>query len=156
MEKRFENLLHSNENYIRHSELLDSQALTILLTELLKQSNAITDNITANVPEYIKKALGMINKNFMNHLTLETFSKELSISKYHFQKKFKHYMGISPIEYLNNIRIDKAKTLLMITNYSIAEIAIRTGFTDQNYFTKVFKKLQGETPVFFRISHQKR
>jgi len=63
---------------------------------------------------------------------------------------FKQVTGISFKEYLNKVRIEEAKSLLEHTDYSIMEIAVACGYSDQSYFTKVFKKATGITPKQYR------
>lgn len=63
---------------------------------------------------------------------------------------FKKEMGISMNEYINNVRIIHACSEIRLTKAPIGQIAENCGFTDQNYFTKVFKKITGNTPTKYR------
>ncbi|NRG35085.1 helix-turn-helix domain-containing protein, partial [Niallia circulans] len=63
---------------------------------------------------------------------------------------FKKVLGITPIQYLTNIRIIKGAELLYQTKYSIEDISVQVGFANANYFTKVFRKSTGITPGEFR------
>lgn len=72
------------------------------------------------------------------------------ISQSHFCRIFKEITGQSPQQYIINVRIDRAKELLTFTEHSVAQIAEATGFEDQNYFARVFKKKVGMTPSDYR------
>ena len=65
---------------------------------------------------------------------------------------FKQEMGITFTDYLNQIRINQSCELLAKTNFSLIDISIMSGFDDQSYFSKVFKKLKGVTPKDYRKS----
>ena len=63
---------------------------------------------------------------------------------------FKNEIGVGFLNYLTSIRMEKAKSLLLTTSLSVAEIAEETGYNDYRVFTKVFKKTEGITPSQFR------
>lgn len=63
---------------------------------------------------------------------------------------FKSHTGLSPLEYLNRVRILRALELLQTTHHSIADIAEQVGIHDPNYFTRIFKKLIGYPPSYFK------
>jgi transcriptional regulator GlxA family with amidase domain len=69
-----------------------------------------------------------------------------NINKYYLAHTFKQDIGVSPIEYLNQIRIKEAQTLLETTNYTIAEIARFNGFSSQSFFSQAFKREVNQTP----------
>lgn len=68
-----------------------------------------------------------------------------------FMSVFKEYTGQSFVAYLNSFRVAKAQELLVTTNKSIAEISLETGFCNQSYFTVVFRRATGKTPLAFRL-----
>ncbi len=72
------------------------------------------------------------------------------MSKPHFSRIFKRTTGMSPVQFILGIRIERAKELLDFTDKSIADIAEATGFQDQNYFARTFKKITGMTPTQYR------
>ena len=95
-------------------------------------------------------------ENTLNHLNecyyLNTSAEELaamsSMSVSNMEKTFKNKIGMSPIAYRHNIRIDHAK-LLLAGGYSIADTAERVGYGDVYYFSRIFKKYSGVTPGAF-------
>ena len=74
----------------------------------------------------------------------------VNISPYYFSKLFKEATGENFIEYLTNIRIDKAKELLEKSDLSMKEICAMCGYSDPNYFSRTFKKNVGLTPTEYK------
>ena len=91
-----------------------------------------------------------INKNYNKDISLDDVSREVNISPYYFSKLFKDETGEGFIEYLTNIRIEKAKGLIADTDYSMKEICQMVGYTDPNYFSRAFKKKVGVTPTEYK------
>lgn len=85
-------------------------------------------------------------------LTLQEMADCERLSKYHFCKQFHLKMGMSPIAYLNKLRMEEAVSLLSTTSLPVADIARMTGFETPGYFAKVFKRLVGGTPTEYRES----
>ena len=102
-----------------------------------------SNNIVDIAKEYIKS-------NYNKALNLDDVSFYVNISPYYFSKIFKEGTGENFIEYLTNIRIDKAKELLNNTDYSMKEICALIGYSDPNYFSRSFKKNVGVTPTEFK------
>ena len=98
----------------------------------------------------IKTAKDYIDAHFDKDISLDDVSKVVNISPYYFSKIFKEESGLNFIEYLTNIRIDKAKNLLENSNLSIKEICVSCGYSDPNYFSRSFKKNVGVTPTEYK------
>jgi AraC-like DNA-binding protein len=77
-------------------------------------------------------------------------AEELGISYSSFRSEFKKYNGIAPGQYLLQLRIQSAKRLLVNASMTVKEIAFATGFESQFYFSKMFKKHVGTSPILFR------
>ncbi len=88
--------------------------------------------------------------NYKKDISLDDVSRKLDISPYYFSKLFKEETGENFIEYLTGIRIEKAKKLLLNRDLSIKNICIETGYSDPNYFSRIFKKQVGLTPTEYR------
>ncbi|WP_336636437.1 AraC family transcriptional regulator [Lysinibacillus fusiformis] len=95
-----------------------------------------------------------IEENFAKPLTLDTIAKALRYSPSHLSIQFKQQIGCSPIEYLIQLRIGKASTLLVETDASIRDIAMGVGYHDVYYFSRLFKKRVGISPIKFRQKEQ--
>lgn len=85
-------------------------------------------------------------------LTIETLSKKACMSQTHFFRSFKNELGVSPVDFINNERINAAKLLLGTSNRTISEICYDCGFNNISYFNKVFKKATQLTPTEYRQS----
>ena len=98
----------------------------------------------------VKKIQQTIETNYLNINTIEEVTKNLPASRRNIVRRFKHATGVPPIEYLQHIRIEKAKKQLEQTNLNISEIINETGYTDPKSFRKVFLKLVGMTASEYR------
>ncbi len=96
------------------------------------------------------KVIDYIKRNYMYKLTLEDVSKYVFLSPSYLSKIFKDEMRCTFNLYLNRLRIEKSKIILLSGRQSIVEVCEMVGFDDQSYFTKVFKKMTGVTPAKFR------
>jgi AraC-like DNA-binding protein len=98
------------------------------------------------------KALRHINARFTEALTLDEVARTVSLSPTYFSKIWNEEMKIRFTAYLSKLRVERAKVLLRTTDTPLIEIAGILGYEDQSYFTKVFKKLAGQSPGRFRES----
>jgi two-component system response regulator YesN len=104
-----------------------------------------------------KQASGIISKskefieiNYKKDISLDDVSRVVDVSPYYFSKLFKEETGENFIEYLTRIRIEQAKKLLQNRDMSIKNVCSDTGYSDPNYFSRIFKKLVGVTPTEYR------
>ncbi len=112
------------------------------------------ENIATKKKEYthdaMQKAKEYINANYKKELSLEHISKEMDMSPYYFSKLFKEMTGEGFIEYVTEVRINKAKELLLAGQATMKEICVAIGYSDPNYFSRIFKKCVGMTPTEFK------
>jgi YesN/AraC family two-component response regulator len=102
----------------------------------------------------VKQASAYIQQNYTRSFSLEELSETIGVSKSYLSRIFKQGTGISPWDYLNRFRIQKAKELLLLTDESVTTIATKVGYDDAGYFTRVFHEITGCSPRLFR--HQGR
>ncbi|MGN0373401.1 MAG: response regulator [Bariatricus sp.] len=100
--------------------------------------------------DIIVKAQEYIRQNFQKNLSLEEIAQSAGISPYYFSKLFKEESGITYIDYLTGIRIERAKKLLANSKLSIKQVCIDSGYINPNYFSRIFKKWTGVTPTEYR------
>ncbi|WP_232697399.1 bifunctional transcriptional activator/DNA repair enzyme AdaA [Brevibacillus daliensis] len=100
--------------------------------------------------EWVALTTEYIDKNFTEKLTLETLADIAHGSPYHLHRTFKKIKGITPVEYIQQVRLNAAKEHLIQTNKAIADIAICVGMPNTPYFITLFKKKTGHTPAQYR------
>ena len=100
--------------------------------------------------DIIHKSLEYMRHKYREKISLDTVSEYVYLSPSYFSKIFKEEMKCNFNTYLNRLRIDKAKQLLLSENVKLIDVAGLVGFEDQSYFSKVFKKHTGVTPGYFR------
>ncbi len=101
--------------------------------------------------ESFYKALDYVTENYCNpDFNIAKLSEFAGISQIHLRRLFKNELKMSPVKYVNYLRIEKAKALLANTNCSIREISLLTGIQDSYYFSRLFKKEIGIPPREYR------
>lgn len=94
----------------------------------------------------VKKALGYLEEHATSQITRWQLAESVNVSEDYLTRIFRKEIGLSPWDYLNRFRIYLASELLRQEAMSVNEVAYRTGFQDQAYFCRVFKKIKGVTP----------
>lgn len=104
----------------------------------------------------IKKAKEFIEENYVDpSLSLSTVAEKVNMSMSHFSFIFKQETGETFIEYLTNLRINKAKELLLNSDLKNVEIATKVGYNEPHYFSYIFKRKTGMSPQEFRTKNNK-
>jgi AraC-like DNA-binding protein len=103
----------------------------------------------------IVQAKLFIDRHFSEKIDLDNISDEAHFSKFHFIRLFRNIYGKTPYHYLSQVRIDRAKQLL-INNISVSEVCFSVGFDSVTSFTGLFKKSTGLTPSAFQKQQQQR
>lgn len=109
-------------------------------SEVLSGLNAVQTPV-----EYIKN-------NYMNDICIDKLASVAHLSVSALERRFKKYLAKTPKQFLNEIRLENARRLLVETNRSISDIANATGFSEHSYFSKQFKKMFDQLPSQFRES----
>ena len=122
----------------------------LFLMELHRFSFNLKNN--KDEPESITKATIFIKNNYADPITLDDIVKASGLSKYHFTRLFHNTIHLTPIQYLKKVRINHSIELLKKKTLTIEEIAIKVGFSNGNYFSKVFRSTLGMPPGEFRNS----
>ena len=98
----------------------------------------------------IVKSVLYIRRHIGEPIELEQLATTACLSKDHFIRLFKKEMGITPLQYVNQKKIEKAQLLLLTEDLSVKEVAARLAFDDYSYFNRLFKKTAGITPQEYR------
>ncbi|MEK3721597.1 AraC family transcriptional regulator [Paenibacillus sp. FSL H8-0034] len=107
----------------------------------------------SEIPEAIQKTVLFIELHYEQPLNLDEMAENAGLSKYHFLRQFTRFIGLTPLEYLNKLRIEKAAELLRTTEQTLDEVAGSVGFAGGNYFSKVFRHWVGMSPGKYRNEH---
>lgn len=127
------------------------QALLIFISR--DQNLSIISDSIYKISRECALAKRYIDTNYAQEITLDTLAEITHINKFYLAHSFSDYMGRSPINYLNDVRVKASMELLINTSYSIAQVASGTGFSSQSYFSQVFRKDVGMTPQQYRKLH---
>ena len=101
--------------------------------------------VRENIERYIRK-------HYTSELSMQDVAKAMNYSEAYFCKLFKQCFRVNFSAWLNEFRVEKAKEMLLQTRMSIREISLACGYTDANYFARVFKRITGKTPSEYRIT----
>lgn len=96
--------------------------------------------------ESLKKAISFIRLNYPSDITMTRVAEQAGIGERHLRNLFTRHLNLSPLDYLNQIRINKSIELLRNSEMSIKEISFQCGFKSPQYFSRVFKQQTGITP----------
>lgn len=132
-------------------ELLINEQLYHLINQLLKTNETLTTNSNKK-HEKIQNVRNYLKKNFAKNISLDYLAQHFYINKYYLTRIYKETYQQTITQTLTQIRITKAKELLRYSDLSMDEIASQCGFQDASYFSKVFKKMEGESPQKYRLS----
>lgn len=99
---------------------------------------------------HIMKAVAFIENNYDKDMPLEDIAKESGLSTGYLSRQFKSVLGTSPSEYARNFRMAKAADLLRAEGNSVADVALKLGFSDISLFSRQFKQVTGVSPTGFR------
>lgn len=132
--------------YIHLSSHMHSVLNAVCLAALENDKVSIKHNSADDIHTVLK----YIERNYFNPITLNDMIENIHVSKYHFIRRFRRAMGITPYSYLTNYRINMSKTLLRSTDKTVSEIAEICGFLDTSNFITHFKKHTGQKPMQYR------
>ena len=98
----------------------------------------------------IYRVLSFIHKNYDRNLSIEQLALQEHLSPSRFRALFRECTGLSPTDYLTVLRINRARQLMGQTDLSVGEVASAVGYQDQLYFSRIFKKHTGQSPLDYR------
>ncbi|MFE5317596.1 helix-turn-helix domain-containing protein [Paenibacillus sp. NPDC056579] len=126
--------------------------IMIPLLRSFQQEQCLSKDVSKHSAQYLrlKPALDYIESNYAEKIYTDTLGSLVNMSPFHFTRFFKKVTGVTPTNYINRYRVDMAKRLLIQQDLSITQIADLTGFCNVNYFDKVFKEMNGFTPLELR------
>lgn len=159
--------LKQNRNYNpSHNKLLHSSIDLLLKSRSYSETEQIvsrfTDNIcksenvfSVKISPTLKRAIDYINENYHISLCLSDVADYVHVNKSYLSQLFRNQIGESYSDYIKELRIQKAKNMLISTDSEVTKIAEDVGFSGHNYFSKVFKSEIGLSPTQFRNKNRK-
>lgn len=147
-------LYHNLSTCNSYHNPLDTLTELSLFYEILRLYFSLV-NIEKLLPikqnDFVKVLNSYILKHYLNTITIKELAELVNLQPNYFIQTFKKHFKDTPINYINNLRIDKSVRLLRNhSNFSIDEIASSCGFSDSRYFSRLFKKKYGITPSMYR------
>lgn len=152
-----------NDNGLSSNILFIKEDIKLLETTSTTSKNALYQfsltlmneqiNILQTMTEdesVMERAKKYIDENYRENIAREDVAAVAYVTPNYFSKLFWTHMGMNLREYINRLRIEEAKRLLLTTSMSISEIASYVGYYNISYFSTVFKKLVGESPIVWR------
>ena len=125
--------------------------LNSLLEEVsLRIASKVNNFNNKSLKLILRKAIDYIHEHYNEQVTLNEVAENIYVSTFYISRMFKKELGKSFIDYLNDVRIEKAKELLKDVKYKTYEVAELVGISDPHYFSKIFKKYSGMTPSEYR------
>ena len=132
--------------------------LYLLVSSILRyyagERNELDRMIYHNVIR-LRPVVEYIAENYGEKIYIETLADMIGVSPDYFTKMFKDSIGTTPIDYINGVRVNHALRLLTMTDTPVNEIADKTGFSNPNYFHKIFKSYMEISPLAYRKSTSK-
>lgn len=119
----------------------------VALSRLALGQQAQENNVIYDIAKYVQA-------NYQEEITLQEIASHFYLSREYISRKFKQEFGINLSDYLTDIRMDKARLLLLNPHLRIAQVAQMVGYEDEKYFSKVFKKMVGQSPNEYRKENQ--
>jgi len=145
-------------SFPKHQELLEkgrscvsfSEMEQIFMDVIDNAYNGLGESVTQNDKKDINKALEYIELHYAESLSLNVLAEEVHMNPYYFSSFFKKSTGKNFKDYVNQIRLKHAVTLLLDTDKKVYEIAMNVGFGDARAFNDAFQRAYGETPAGYR------
>jgi AraC-like DNA-binding protein len=104
----------------------------------------------ALAPWQEKRAKKLMSEHLAARIKIEEVAQACNLSRSHFSRAFKANTGFSPLQWLTNNRLERAKELLRSGNSAVSDVALACGFCDQSHFTRVFSRHTGSSPSAWR------
>ena len=143
-----------NFNQYCTEKILQAETVEGLCIDLVELTNGFMNSTfelhDAKHTEMIRKAITYIRQHSTEKLSLADVAEQVFLSPTYFSKIFNQEIGCSFTHYLNTLRIEQSKVLLIEGKLNMAEISAAVGFSDKEYFSRTFKKIVGCSPIKFK------
>lgn len=127
---------------------LSTTIISMLIRQFLSPSGSMNQKADSGIK--IQEICRYLTENCEKNITIDNLAQQFNISKYYLIRKFDTNKYQTPMAFLASVRINKAKNYLQYSEFPIAEIATKCGFSSLDYFSKAFKKATGTSPSKYR------
>ncbi len=142
------NNIEIGSEFLNHLLVME---LFVFISRALKMEwESSIRNKSPKIKELIHISAKYIHNNFERDITISDIAKYVFLSSSYFTRAFKDEMGVSPINYLLSVRVERAKEMLSGSDLKISDIALSVGFSNQQRFNEIFKKHTSMTPLQYR------
>jgi signal transduction histidine kinase/ligand-binding sensor domain-containing protein/DNA-binding response OmpR family regulator len=136
---------------VRLSNILTNRKILKNKLRELAQIEGMNIPATNHELAFMEKVFSLINSNIdKNELDVQFLANKLNISRTNLHNKIRTLMNMNTSEFINTVRINKAKELMVNETLTLSEISYKVGYSDSAYFTRIFKKITGSTPGEYR------
>lgn len=156
MKGLFETLINSNSSEALPDQLRARSALLEILAFFLENAEWSISEKHGSGWDKIAPVIKYIENHISEDISLRYLAEMAHLHPNYFIRFFKAQTGMSPIQYINKIRLDRAKELLIFSGYNVTEAARQTGFNDIVHFSKLFKSHTGFSPSEFKKINSRR
>lgn len=145
IKKFIDTMLYLDRKHSQQFELLACHQINDLIIQFLMLTADLANYEFVRVVEYIEE-------NYEKKISIDELANVAKMSKFHFIRKFKSIYSETPYEFLTRFKVNKAKSLLSTSNYTVDEISSMLSFNDTTTFIRSFKNFAGVTPNKYRNS----
>lgn len=141
----------SQRNYC--GEYLQGLLLSFIISIARNSSDSETEikqNVHSGGMERLSDVLEYISRNYTDNIKVKTLAEFCNLSETHFRRVFSEYVNMSPMEYINLVRVQQACDMMQKTRYSMEDIALRVGFSSVSAFNRNFRKIIGTSPYQYK------
>ncbi len=131
-------------------DIIKTVQQTIQLLEAERQGKETIPDVIENTNTWISVVREYIEENYTKDIYMEEIAKKVGFSPYYFSRMFKQEFTMNFVDYITKLRLEKACMLLSEGNCTVKEVCFKVGYSEPNYFTRVFKKAYGVVPTKYQ------
>ena len=115
-------------------------------------SNVLISHQAEKRPDLLDPSVSYIKSNYHQKIYISDLAKMSNVSESYYRRSFKKEYGLTPVDFINEYRVKRAKEKIFSGYYTMAQVAEICGFSDQKYFNRIFKKITGLSPLAYKRS----
>jgi AraC-like DNA-binding protein len=151
----FKRLISEHENKDNFSEIICTSLVTDILARLIRQTRCDESMLPGENSMFQKKIINYLEEHLQAEITVGDMAKQMNYSESHFRALFRKVSDLSPVQFLQHLRIETSQRFIREGRLSLTEIAFEVGFNSSQYFSNCFKKQIGLSPREYRTALKK-